>query len=190
MGVPQRLVSLALLLALSGCVLPGNYVVSHQPADPGVGQIAVTWTNRVAFAPDTVHGGTPQPGLTGRLYLFGETMGYPLVGDGGLVVDLFDDAPNGPPGGQHIEQWKIDPATLKRLLRKDTIGQGYTLFLPWATYRPEIKAIHLAVMYQPAQGSPIYAPSGPLTLQHENSPIPQVTSSSNKPVAAAGDTKK
>src|SRR5262249_19841415 len=54
--------------------------------------------------------------------------------------------------------------TLRRLLKKDRIGWGYTLFLPWSTYRPEVTQVRLRVCYQPAQGSPIYAAESSTSL--------------------------
>jgi len=130
-------------------------------------QVAATWKNDVLFTPDPTHGGNPIPGLAGRLYLFGPEMGTPLIGDGTLIVDLFDEAnpkkdDNGNP--TPLEEWRIDKETLRRLERRDVVGWGYTLFLPWATYKPEITQVHLKVCYQPAKGMPYYAYSSPMTL--------------------------
>ena len=63
-----------------------------------------------------------------------------------------------------LEEWRIDKDTLKRLHKKDVIGEGYTIFLPWATYKPEIARIQLKVRYEPVKGAPLYAASSPLTL--------------------------
>jgi hypothetical protein len=129
------------------------------------------WQPEVMFAADPTHNGMPTPGLAGRLYLFGPETGHPLVGDGSLVVDLFDDSPVAS-GGQPklLEKWCLDKDTLKRLLRRDFLGQGYTLFLPWGTYRPDIHHVHLMVCYTPQKGSPLYAPSSPVTLSSDNVP--------------------
>jgi hypothetical protein len=72
-------------------------------------------------------------------------------------VDLFDETAG--PAQVQLERWTFDPLTLKRLLRKDIIGWGYTLFLPWSTYRPEIAVVRLKLCYQPKNGSPLYAES-------------------------------
>ena len=47
---------------------------------------------------------------------------------------------------------------------RDAIGWGYSLFLPWGTYKPEINQIHLKICYQPPKGYPIYAVGTPITL--------------------------
>lgn len=163
----------ALLLALgSGCQ---HYLarlcpfVAEQPDAPPTGavcKIVATWNHQVVYTPDPANAGAPTPGLAGRVYLFDQNISFPLAGDGTLVVDLYDgrlDANGGKP--VLLEQWRFDPATLARLLRKDTIGWGYTVFLPWGTYKPELNRVVLKLCYQPAQGSPIYADSAVMTLQ-------------------------
>jgi hypothetical protein len=159
-------------------------IEAHKPA-PAVCQVAVNWVNKVVFAPDTVHGGVPTPGLAGRLYLFGPEVSFPLVGDGSVVVDLYDDTPVAS-GGQArlLEKWVLNAQTLGRLQRRDMIGEGYTLFLPWGSYRPDITQVHLMVCYTPARGNPLYAPSSSITLNGGNQPPNQVTNRTVVPAAA------
>src|SRR5439155_4906861 len=111
-----------------------------------------------------VRGGTPGPGLAGRVYLFGPEIKFPLTGDGGLEVLLSDET-----SGELVqkEAWMIDADTLKKLLRRDQIGWGYTVFLPWTTYRPEITKVRLKVCYLPAHGTPLYS-EVPVTIAPEN----------------------
>ena len=153
------------------------------PTDPAC-QVVATWNNQVLFTPDPTHNGEPTPGLAGRVYLFGQTVGYPVAGNGTMVVDLFDDAR--PPAGKAptpLEEWRIDKDTLQRLLRRDPIGWGYTLFLPWATYRPDITHVHLKLRYNPVNGSPLFASSAPLTLNKDdaNDPGLSLTSAAKPP---------
>jgi hypothetical protein len=173
MGIPQRLIVAALLLPLSGCMITQSFTAmmpAHATEAPA--QVVVAWNNKVTYVPDPAHNGTPAPGICGRVYLFGPIPAIPLVGDGSLVVDLFDDTPhNGQPCSVQLEEWQFDPVTFRRLLSKDTVGSGYTIFLPWGTYRPDVKYVHLAVRYEPANGTPLYAPSGPLTLDHSQTPV-------------------
>lgn len=167
----------ALVALLAGCVAPEKFV--HRAAAPtgSVCQAAVTWSNRVNYIPDPANGGIPTPGLAGRLYLFGAN-GLALAGDGAVVIDLYDDTPRGqsqPPQGDQrasvpVEQWRIDRDTLGRLLVEDSVGWGYTLFLPWGTYRRDVSQVHMAVRFEPTHGTPIYAPGGPLTLDHGATP--------------------
>jgi hypothetical protein len=132
-------------------------------------QAVAQWSNRVHYEPDPSNGGVPTPGIVGRFYLFDSQVRDSLVGNGSVLVSLFDDS--GPTHNEKpIEIWFIDAETLQRLLRQDTIGWGYTLFLPWTTYRREITNVHLTVRYDPKQGSPLYTPSSPLTLEHPMAP--------------------
>lgn len=70
----------------------------------------------------------------------------------------------------HLEQWRFDPQTLKRLLKKDMIGQGYTLFLPWGTYRPDVRRVRVNVRYEVDGAMPVYANGEPVHLDHSSTP--------------------
>jgi hypothetical protein len=168
--------ALALLLA-GGCAPMDAFVGGGDvpPVGP-VHQVVATWHNEVVFAPDPVHGGAQTPGLAGRLYLFGPEIKEPLAGGGSVVVDVFDDRGDKP---VMLEEWRLDPDTLRQLQRKDMIGWGYTLFLPWGTYKPDIKQVHLRLCYQPAKGAPLYTESSRISLGG-GSPVTSVATS--KPV--------
>ena len=159
----------ALLVALlfaPGCMLTECFTAKDGPPKPSHPcQVVTTWMNKVQVAPDTVHNGAPMPGLVGRVYLFGETIDFTQVGDGAVVVELFDETHG--PAEKPLEQWAIDPVSLRKFLKKDTIGWGYSLFLPWATCRPDVTKVHVTCRYDPvAGGSPLFAPPSPLTLDH------------------------
>jgi hypothetical protein len=162
---------LPLILLAPGCLaLDQCWTCKDGPPKPGQAcQVVTTWSNKVHYVPDVLHDGVPMPGLAGRLYLFGPNIGFPMTGDGGAVVELYDDS-TGAPNGVLIERWEFDAPTLQKLLRKDIIGWGYTLFLPWGTYRPDITRVHLTCRYEPAKGTPLYADASPLTVEHEPSP--------------------
>jgi hypothetical protein len=165
-------VPLCWVILTSGCITTGNLFSSKEELPKGpVCQVVATWHNEVVTTPDPVHNGNPTPGIAGRLYLFGPTVDFSKVGDGSVVVDLFDEThatPEQP--AKLLEEWQIDKVTLQRLLRRDIIGWGYTLFLPWATCKPEITKVHLKLRYEPASGgAPIYAESAPMTLTHDPS---------------------
>jgi hypothetical protein len=160
-----------LVLSLAGCVDTGAFLVpgfENMKATPC--EVVVAWNPEVMTRPDPVNRGTPLPGLGGRMYLFGEGSDCPLPGDGSVVVDLYDRTP--PHGANNtvpLEEWRIDRATLKRLLRRDAVGWGYTLFLPWGTYRPDIREVELRLRYDPVSGSPLYAESSPVVF-HKDTP--------------------
>ena len=133
-----------------------------------------TWENHVVVTQDVVNNGRPLVGLGGRVYLFGQELGHPVPGDGMAIIEAADAThANAQTKPQLIERWEIDAETLKRLLRKDMIGWGYSLFLPWQTYRPDITKVQLQVRYVPAKGGlPLFSPPSVITLRNET---PQVT---------------
>jgi len=147
---------------------PLTAAVKEQPAPS---QLVVRWHNEVMHSPDPVHGGALVPVLVGRIYLFGQTMATPLEGDGAVSVELFNPAEVVPPGTEgtpeggprRLERWTFDPVQLQKLRRKDMIGWGYNLPLPWGTYRPELTRLQMRVCYQPAKGSPVFE-TGTLVL--------------------------
>jgi hypothetical protein len=160
-----------------GCVtLFGKELGPNDPPPPGqVFQTLALWQPEVRFAADPTRNGAMIPGLAGRVYLFGPDIAFPLTGDGGMIIDLYDESSGQP---VQLEQWRFDPETLHRLLRRDIVGWGYTLFLPWSTYKPEISKVHMKLRYDPAHGSPLFAESSPMTLNRPGSTMPTVTQTS------------
>jgi hypothetical protein len=163
---PSTLV-LALLLIVPGCVTTLPWT-SNQEAAPGICQVIALWEGRIVTTQDVVNGGQPLSGLAGRMYLYGPEFKYPEKGDGAVAVDLYD-VTNLPPGGQPklLERWQLDPGNLAKLLRKDKIGLGYTLFLPWSTYRPDITRVQLNICYTTAKGAPVYSQPTTISLRNE-----------------------
>jgi hypothetical protein len=185
------LLPLACCLAPAGCVSVGTWLhPGERPPTGPVTQTAAMWDPHVTFTPDVMHGGTPTPGLAGRLYLVGPADGdvrdgAPRVGDGALTVLLYnDDAVGGGGGPALLEYWQIDHDKLKLFLHKDMFGWGYSLFLPLSRYDPAIKHVHMMVCYQPRQGTPVYTPSRTLTLQGADEARPVVTSKTILPGAS------
>jgi hypothetical protein len=129
-----------------------------------VKQVVTTWNNKVVYAPDPTRGGSPTSGLMGRLYLFGADGGTPLMADGKIVVDLFDLSEETP---RMLEQWNIDNETLGKLKKDDVFGMGYSIFLPWSTYKSNIQAINLILKYEPPVGKAIISQSGRLSVDHD-----------------------
>src|SRR5262249_17043389 len=123
------------------------------PAPTQACQTAGAWQNNVVQTPDPTKNGAPATGFTGRLYLFGPTIDYPLVGEGSLTVDLIDETYE---PAVTRERWNIDPETLKRLARKDMIGWGYTLFLPSREYNKEMSKVRLRTSFTQGKAAPLY----------------------------------
>jgi hypothetical protein len=164
-----KAVAVALVLAVSaGCVSTDWQLFRSEPAPgEGVCQVVATWQNSVLFTPDPANQGKMSPGLAGRMYLFGPEISFPLVGDGSLLVGLFDETKG---GSTLLDLWEIDAGTLKRLLKQDRIGWGYTVYLPWPRYSPEISKVRLKIEYRPAKGTPLYTENA-VTLSPDNGNI-------------------
>jgi hypothetical protein len=164
----HRIVTAAFLL-VAGCAAPTDLLPGLGDAPPTgpVAQISTAWHDQVVFAPDPVRNGMMAPGLAGRLYLFGPKMGFPLAGDGMAIVDVCDPSQPGPDGApKMLERWEIKKDTLERCLRKDAIGWGYDLLLPWGTYRPDLTQIVVRARYDPPKGLPIYAQPSKINFNH------------------------
>jgi hypothetical protein len=131
--------------------------------------------------PDVVNNGAPLVGLAGRVYLFGQALGHPVAGNGMAIIELQDlTHANAQTKPRLLERWEIDSVTLNRLLRKDTIGWGYTLFLPWSTYRQDISKVQLQVRYVPEKGLPLFSPPAVVTLSSDT----QITVSQRRQVGS------
>lgn len=169
----QREVTLsAVLMALvslcsSGCVTLGEWAEPAKAKEIPV-QIAARWQNEVGFAPDPTNGGRMTPGIVGRVYLFGQEINKPMESDGALHVEV-SEIVNGQ--AKVLEQWTLDPPTLQRHQRKDVIGAGYSIFLPWGTYRPDIAHVQMRVAFQPVKGTPLYAPPSSVILSKGGMPM-------------------
>jgi hypothetical protein len=165
------------VIFFAGCVTLDSSTFVRKAGPPPVCQVVATWYPEVIFTADPAHNGEPSPGLGGRIYLFGPEVSCPLVGDGSIVVDLYDDTHVDK--AQHpapLEEWRIDRDTLDRLKRRDAVGWGYTVFLPWGTYRPDLVHIHLRLRYEPHDATPLYAESGPMVLRSKENAVPRAAS--------------
>jgi hypothetical protein len=173
------------IIALPGCILTESYVNfdSNKPTGD-VAKVMAIWQPAVASTPDPVHGGDPLPGIAGRVYLFGPDLSLPLVGDGTIVVDLYSDMAGA--GKEPLEEWRFDKASLKLLLKRDAAGWGYTMFLPWSTYRPDISHVHLRLRYERPNTLPIYANCESMALQRPGDGIVRTTSSQRVVVPTSG----
>ncbi|MFO0967067.1 MAG: hypothetical protein U0793_15985 [Gemmataceae bacterium] len=151
-----RSVSIPVLFALvtvSGCVQTESWVFKSPVPASGVSQINMIWTG-LTVTQDSANKGDPLPGFAGRLYLVGMDAATPLLAEGKVVADMLIPAPDSK--WRLIERWEIDPKTLQRLARKDFIGEGYTLFLPWPAYNAEVTQAQMRVVFYPKAGDPIY----------------------------------
>jgi hypothetical protein len=161
-------VAAPLLALLSGCVgLDGTVLNPLAPPPPGAPcQVVAFWQPQVFYPPDTVNGGVGSATLAGRIYLYGPQIDAPMPADGTLTVVAYDGAtPVGPqsvplPGGA----WVLDSDALRRLLKKDMVGWGYTVPLPWPDMPPDLTRVQLKACFKPAKGPPLYTEPTPVTI--------------------------
>jgi hypothetical protein len=184
---------LALLGSLSaGCETMNSLTTSFDgPVGGPYTHVVTYWNPEIIHTPDPTHGGMDVPGIAGRVYFVDDTpklgarfsvdnpneVEFRPSGEGAIVVDLYD--PNRPEkdGAAPLGQWRYDSVTLQRLLRKDVIGWGYTIFLPWPDYKPEFTRIQLRLRFEPAKGGmAMYANSQPMTLENGVNKPPVMTS--------------
>lgn len=161
----SALLTLVVACNLTGCMtldgIKDHSLFGKKKGPPcgKVAQIAVTWESQVLFAPDPVKNGQPSPVLAGRIYLFSPEY-VPVKAEGTVSVQLFV------PGSQEpMEQWNMDAKLLENVVSRDTIGWGYNLPLPWATYHPGLRDVELSVCYTTKEGIPLYSRST-LKLEH------------------------
>jgi hypothetical protein len=168
-------------LLLSGCVTL-DAKVKDAPCGTPV-QAVATWQTYVLFGADPTREGASTPGLAGRLYLFGPQADFPLAAPGSVEVRLYPEPPNPAAPEAPLEVWRLDPETLKGTLQRDAIGWGYSLLLPWGTYRPDLTHVRLTVRFDPAKGgTPLSAQETHLTLHGQGPPpILGSTTTARKP---------
>jgi hypothetical protein len=186
----QRRLSAAVVMAalalFPGCVAVEEFVRKDEGPVNSVCQVVPVWDPRVTYTPDPARGGMLAPGLVGRLYLFGPKMDFPVVGDGQVLVELYKETAV-PAGRVLLEQWHFDADTLKRLLKRDMIGWGYTLFLPWGSYSADLAHVQLQVRYQPRMGAPLFAQPASVSLEHGTATPPGTPPAAQNGPAVPGD---
>ncbi|MCI0378727.1 MAG: hypothetical protein L0215_14055 [Gemmataceae bacterium] len=163
------MLGLLLAAALPGCVTQQPFM-ALRPSEPTpvVCQAHAYWEGRVFISQDTENGGAPVPVLAGRLYLFGTEVGHPFKARGKVMVDLLD-VTKVTQGAAPVfmDRWELSADTLERLARQDTIGWGYTLTLPWRSYRPDIRHVQLRLCFTPEKGNLIFAPPSTVALRSD-----------------------
>jgi hypothetical protein len=149
-----------------------------------VSQVMAFWDNRVHITENTRNDGAPLPVMAGRVFLVNEEAKKLVEADGFIRVQMFDVTDPRPGAAQRkLASWEFDPHSLKRLMRKDTAGIGYTLVLPWQEHDPSVKKVRMQVGYFPKTGSPHYTSPQMLTLQSADAPQPQIFERPAAPVS-------
>jgi hypothetical protein len=210
-GVCRRWLAGCLLLLGTACQ-PGCLGMGGSPdlvptqTKPTIGipsQMISNWIPDVQNPPDPTHNGDPLPGLAGRIYLFSEKGDLPVLAEGKIVVELYDDGPgaHGAAGDRNppLVRCQYDKIILKKLEKHDPIGWGYTIFLPWDTYKPGvISQVRLKIWFERPNGDHLYGDAvtlklsghsrAPIEVTHRQTPTPPSNSASFMPLGGQQQT--
>lgn len=168
----KKLAAAALALsvvAASGCVSDGL----NKPAlawpwaakDDGRGeiaQVAAVWADGLVMQADPAQGGRITPGFAGRVYFFNQDMSQTRQADGTLTISLYDNTQAAAADPPPKEVWNLDAATLASIQKRDAVGWGYNIWLPWSTMSAKTNAVTLVVEYRDPTGRPLW--SAPTTF--------------------------
>jgi hypothetical protein len=185
----------AVLCFASGCAVTGFSSISlwpvlDLPPHGEVTEVMALWSDGVVVMPDPDprHHGRPAPGFSGRILLYGPSHKEPLAADGTVTVYLYDIT-HQPDPPVPLEVWTIDPANLQRVARKDSLGWGYNLWLPWSTCSPEVRRVSLVVKYTPHEGMERFSGHTKMTVNDESGLRPpsqlEVSGTSMTPTGAS-----
>jgi Glycine zipper/Protein of unknown function, DUF255 len=143
------------------------------PPYPLVKDVMVWWDDCLHLTQDPLRDGATLPGLKGRAYFFSSESKL-ADASGQIVVNLYDSTPTRT-GGEATQLVTVsyDMNALKQLKRKDQIGDGYTLFIPWEAYNPAVKEVMLRLAYLPDKGVPIYPEPYFMNLKPPSTPDPK-----------------
>jgi hypothetical protein len=155
--------------AVSGCVILESGTLSTPPELPPepVNEVLTIWDPSIRLVANSVNNGEPLPGLAGRIYLMNETVRRMVDARGSIWV-VIRDTTNGASNGQYAVKCEFKELDLRRMKRTDKVGDGYTVFVPWETYRPDIKQIEVQVCYAPRGGSHHYGAPEKVTLRADS----------------------
>ncbi len=163
-----RRLLLVLLPVMTGCAGTEWFRCPDWKCGPPCGevsQVMALWTDGVSVLPDQACDGVPTPHIGGRVYLFGPEPDCQLLRcDGQLLVCLYAEAPPGAGVSPNPEVWVITSEALQPHLKKDGVGWGYNLWLPWRTFQPGVRRVTMTVQYRPPIGREIWSQAMPLSV--------------------------
>jgi hypothetical protein len=176
-----------LLTASSGCSLLETCGCISAPPPAPVNEVIAFIYDQVQFVSDSANHGRPLPGLVGRVYLSHaeENKSNMVEASGMMVAEMFDATPGKEP--RKLADWRFDKESLKQLKKRDLVGMGYTLFLPWENYDPAIKKVQVRVWYEePGKASHFAEPQILALKSAEQAPIVQRIDYEYAPAQRAG----
>jgi hypothetical protein len=159
-----------------GCQSMSNFQFStlwedHAPVGKP-DQVSAFWIDGVDVKPDPTQGGMLIPGFAGRVIFMRSKSGDTVSVNSPITIQAYVNDPS-QNRAVPMEQWTIQPEHLPLLFKRDIAGWGYTVWLPWNSYSPEIKQVRLIVVYQEKdQAAPLYSEAMTIRIQGQNARTP------------------
>jgi hypothetical protein len=157
--------ALFMLAGLPGCV-PEFFTTGG--ADPAVVpcQITTRWEREIHFPANIKDGGKPIAQIVGT-----------------MLVYLYNDMPEAQDIKEPLDIWVISTADVKRLERRDAAGWGYTLLLPWTSYKPDLTRVRIQVRFDRIGGKdPLYSDMNSISFENATKPAPEIAHVHTGPV--------
>jgi hypothetical protein len=135
------------LLPWAGCLL-ADKDFAKKPPTASVHQVVCYWKPEVVQIAQGVAGnGTNIPGIAGRVYLIGPPEFKQPVAAQGQAKLLVEMAYMRPDRTPQTIKWEFTKEQLDDVLKKDVIGWGYTIPLPWLEYHPGVKEVAIRAIF-------------------------------------------
>jgi hypothetical protein len=167
------------MLALSGCATEFDLSKSV-PWEMGKDgkfespmQVAVFWTDAVQNQADKPKG---IRGFGGRLYFYGKDPNKPVKVKGNLVIYAFDETDRDPKNVVPDKKYVFTPEQFQKKYSKSTLGDSYSVWLPWDEVGGPQKQVSLVVRFTGEKGEMI-------TSDEAKQLLPGATTQEKKPAA-------
>jgi hypothetical protein len=139
----------------------------QSPQQPAT--VLALWQPEVDYRPDVLHDGKMIAGIRGRLYLLFDDLSGTFYADGTLVVEMQGETRGSKGQPVVLDKWEIDRETLRKWRRRDIVGDGYSLWLPWESYRPDGTCIQMKVRFDQPGRPPLCTESSPFAVERPRS---------------------
>ena len=182
-----RPLSLALLLALSGCAsLPlfGTKTAKFERADAKhpAAEILALWQASEGPGPN----GVPTRGFAGQIFFFTQSKPSPVVVDGKVRIYLFDDHGTVKEQAKPIAEFNFDAANWNAMRHASSLGPGYAVFIPYPRNDFHQATCSLRICFTPTMGPTIYSPTAAVVLTGP----PQKPTEPEKPLLAPQQARR
>jgi hypothetical protein len=115
-------------------------------------QVAVFWTDAVQSQAEKPKG---IRGFGGRLYFYGKDPNKPVKVKGNLVVYAFDETNRDPKNVVPDKKYVFTPEQFQKKYSKSTLGDSYSIWLPWDEVGGPQKQVSLVVRFTGEKGEMI-----------------------------------